>query len=144
MNRFGRNGAAILLSTFSLSLMLFWLISMTAEAARALGPCSRFRNRDMLVPSSLRCIRERRDRSPCTHILYQTYFLTSPAISFIRTLLYHIFRLLPAIGELMEEGRWEMGTENNSRRAQATSRRQWRNDGRREREDNSGIFNLEH
>jgi hypothetical protein len=65
---FCMNGAAILSSTFSLTLLLFQTISTTGEAMPASEPCSRFHNRDILAPSSLLRIRERLDHSPCTRI----------------------------------------------------------------------------
>ena len=95
------NGAAILLSTFSLGLLLFRMISTTVEVAPVSGPCSRFRNWDIVAPSSLLCIRERRDRSPCTRIPYLATLLTSSAMFSIGALLYHIYCLLPPDGYIM-------------------------------------------
>jgi len=63
------NGAAIPLSTFSLSLPLFWTITTTAEASLPSGQRSRFRNWDISARSSLLRIHGRHDCSPCTRIL---------------------------------------------------------------------------
>ena len=77
------NGAAIPLSTFSLSLPLFWTITTTAEASPSSGPRSRFRNWDISVPSSLLRIHGRHDCSLCTRILCLASSLTSSALSSI-------------------------------------------------------------
>jgi hypothetical protein len=75
-------------STFILSLILFWIIPMAVEAALASEMCFRFRNRDILGPSSLLCIREKRDRNPCIRIPYPAFSLTSPECHIIPHLLF--------------------------------------------------------
>jgi hypothetical protein len=81
--KFCMNGNAILLATFSLNLFYSIPVSMSAAAGPASGLHSRLRNSDTASPSFFLRLPGRYGRSPCIHILYQAFPLTSIALLLI-------------------------------------------------------------